>query len=58
MGEMRKIKRRCFVLCALFLSLCCSLKAQHREIAFEHTTLQEVLKKATAQNKILLLSNG
>ena len=55
MREMRKIKRRCFVLCALFLSLCCSLKAQHREIAFEHTTLQEALKKATAQNKILFV---
>lgn len=52
---MRKMMRRNFVLCILFLLCCCSLKAQHREIAFEHTTLQEALKKATTENKILFV---
>lgn len=52
---MREMMKHYFVLGALFLSLCCSLKAQHREIAFEHTTLQEALKKATIENKILFV---
>ena len=52
---MREMMKHYFVLGALFLPLCCSLKAQHREIAFEHTTLQEALKKATIENKILFV---
>lgn len=42
--------KRYIILC-LALLICSILKAQNREIVFEHTTLQEILKKAKAENK-------
>jgi dipeptidyl aminopeptidase/acylaminoacyl peptidase/thiol-disulfide isomerase/thioredoxin len=50
MMMMKQIKFRYFVLTTLLL-ICSFLQAQNREIAFEHSTLQEVLAEARKADK-------